>query len=145
MDTDKKILLKRKQEENKLKLQKIKIENQRKQIAGYIEDFDRKYRFADEAETERLNRFIDKLDFFAPAYIYMEECEISQHSNMYLSFLCGSEELLGIYIYGNYSDLIFDIDNWEIFSPYILLVDEDFIRFIYINDYGEIKEFRITS
>lgn len=140
LDADKRILLKKKLEENKRKIKNIKMENQRKQIINNIDDFDRKYRFADEAETEQLNRFISSLNFSSPAHIRLDKCNISQHQNMYLCFLCGLEELLNIYIYVNYNDFIIDIDNWKFFSPYFLLIDEDFIRFIYINDYGEIKE-----
>lgn len=143
MDTDKKILMKNKLEENKLKIKDTEIEKQRKQIINYIEDFDKKYRFADEFESERLNRFISSLPFSSPAHIQLEKYNASTHNNMYLCFLCGSTELLNIYIYGNYNDLLLNIDNWEIFSPYLLLVDEDFIRFIYINDHGEIKESKI--
>lgn len=143
LDDDKRILLKKKLEENKRKIKNIKIEKQRKQIINYIDDFDRKYRFADESETERINRFINNLNFSFPAHIRLEECNTSQHQNMYLCFLCGSEELLNIYLYVNYNDFIIDIDNWEFFSPYLLLIDEDFIRFIYINDYREIKESKI--
>jgi hypothetical protein len=59
---------------------------------------------------------------------------------MYLCFLAGSEELLKIYIFGKYSDLISDIDTWDFFSPYLLLIDEDFKRFIYIDDNGDMTK-----
>lgn len=143
MDADKKILLKKKLEKNKQKIINIEIEKQRKQIIDNINDFDRKYRFADETETERIEKFISNLEFSFPAHIKLNECNISQHQNMYLCFLCGSEELLGIYLYVNYDDFITDMDNWEFFSDYLLLIDEDFIRFIYINDYGEFLESKI--
>lgn len=140
MDTDKSILLKKKLEENKLKIQNTEIEKQRKQIISCVDDFDKKYRFADESESEKLREFISSIDFSSPTHIRSEECSVSKHQNMYLCFLCGSKELLNTYLYLDYNDFILDIDNWQILSPYLLLIDEDFIRFIYINDYGEIKE-----
>lgn len=143
MNADKKMLLKKKLEENKQKIINIEIEKQRKQIIDNIDDFNKKYRFAGEAETERIERFISNLEFSFPAHIKLKECNISQHQNMYLCFLGGSRELLNIYIYVNYNDFINDMDNWEFFSDYLLLIDEDFIRFIYINDYGEFKESKI--
>lgn len=140
MDADKRVLLKKKLEDNKLKIKNAEIEKQRKQIISCVDDFDRKYRFADEAESEKLDEFIGSLNFYSPAHIRLKEQSISQHQNMYLCFLCGSHELLNIYLFGNYNDLMHDIDNWTFLSPYLLLVDEDFIRFIYINEHGEIKE-----
>ena len=47
------------------------------------------------------------------------------------------------YIFGNYKDLMADIDNWDFFSPYLLLIDEDFSGYIYINDNGDITESRL--
>lgn len=143
LDADKRILLKKKLEENKQKLKNIEIEKQRKQIINNIDEFDRKYRFADEAETERIHRFMCSLKFSFPGHIQLEESNISQHQNMYLCFLGGSEELLNIYLYVNYNDFITDMDYWEFFSSDLLLIDEDFIRYIYINDYGEFKESKI--
>ncbi len=52
----------------------------------------------------------------------------------------GSEELLNIFIFGKFSDLIADIDTWDFFSPYLLLIDEDFRRYIYIDDNGDMTE-----
>lgn len=143
MDTDKRTLLQKKLEENKLKLRNTKIEAQRKQIVDNIDDFHRKYRFADEAETERVNGFISRLNFTPLGHIQLVECEIPQDHNMYLCFLCGSEEMLNTYIYGNYKDLLSDMENWDFFSPYLLLVDEDLVHFVYVNDYGEIKGSKI--
>lgn len=143
LDNDKKILLKKKLAENKLKLKTLRIKKQKTQIINYVDDFDSKYRFANASETERLSMFISNLNFLDPAHIMLNECSISNYQSMYLCFLCGTEDLLEIYLYGNYNDLILDIDNWKFFSSYLLLVDEDFVRFIYINDYGDAKESKI--
>lgn len=34
-------------------------------------------------------------------------------------------------------------DEWELFSPCLLLVDEDFIHYVYINDDGEVMESQV--
>lgn len=144
MNTDRKLLLTKKLEENKRKLKKSQIENQRHQIVESFDNFDSIYRFANDFEMEKLERFMERLEFSSPAHIVLDECSVTQHDNMFLCFLCGSEELLfDIFIYGNYKDFLLDIDTWCYFSPYLLLVDEDFIRYIYINDNGEIKESKI--
>ena len=45
-----------------------------------------------------------------------------------------------IFVFGRYDDFISDYDDWDYISPYLLLIDDDFSHFIYINDYGEIIE-----
>ena len=37
-----------------------------------------------------------------------------------------------------------DEDEWEVFSPCLLLVDEDFIHYTYINDDGEVMESQVS-
>lgn len=81
LDTDKKILLKKKLEENRQKIMNIEIEKQKKQIIDNIDDFSKKYRFADEAETERIEKFISNLEFSFPCHINLKEYNISQLFN----------------------------------------------------------------
>ena len=50
----------------------------------------------------------------------------------------GTDALFQIYVFGEYSDIMSDREEWGVFSPYMLLVDEDFIHCTYINDYGEV-------
>ncbi|MBQ3565577.1 MAG: hypothetical protein IJA12_00195 [Oscillospiraceae bacterium] len=143
-ETDK-LLLKQKLEQNKIQHQNKEIENQKKQIIENVEDFNRKYRFADNSETEKLQNFTDKLNFTSPAHISAEKSKNTNHNNAYLCFLCGSKELLNIYIYGKYNDIINDMYEWDFFSPYLLIVDEDFSRYVYINDNQEISEHKIKT
>lgn len=51
LDADKRILLKRNWKKINKSSKNIEIKKQRKQIINNIGEFDRKYRFADEAET----------------------------------------------------------------------------------------------
>ena len=60
------------------------------------------------------------------------------------AFLMGTDALFEIYVFGKYSDIMRDHDAWEVFSPYLLLVDEDFIHYTYINDNGEVLESRVS-
>ena len=56
----------------------------------------------------------------------------------------GTDALFEIYVFGKYSDIMSDYDVWEVFSPYLLLVDEDFIHYTYINDNGEVMESQVS-
>ena len=60
-----------------------------------------------------------------------------------MCFLMGTETLFQIYIFGKYDDIMSDYDEWEVFSPYLLLVHEDFIHYVYVNDYGETMESKV--
>ena len=55
-----------------------------------------------------------------------------------------TDALFEIYVFGKYSDIMSDHDAWEVFSPYLLLLDEDFIHYTYINDNGEVLESRVS-
>lgn len=140
MDTEKRALLKKKLEENKLKNENAALEKQKIAIAECVDDFEGKYRFADEKECGRLNKFIGELHFSSPAHIQFDERGSSRHEKMYLCFLCGCEELLKIFLYGDHNDLTRDIESFRALSPYLLLIDEDLVRFIYVDDSGRFRE-----
>ncbi len=116
------------------------IEKLRKEITDGIDDFDTKYRFADKAESERIEKFIDSLEFSSLGKIKPTECGISEHKNMYLCFLFGTEELLRIYIYGGHDTFLTDPENRGFFSSSLLLIDEELSGFIYIDDNGAFNE-----
>lgn len=143
VDARYKNLLQMKLEENKRKQSKIRFDKEIETLKDSICNFDKKYRFANDIEIDEINMFISKLHFSSPAHIEVNTNYPTSHQNMYLCFLCGSEELLKVFIFGSYEDFLLDIDNWTFFSPYLLLIDEDFIRYIYINDYGDIIEAEI--
>lgn len=138
LDTETRSLLKEKLEKSQALRARKQEDKERKRIAENIDDFYGNYRFADETESAKIRKFLGKTDFSSPAHIQIShKAETTIHNNMYLCFLCGSEELLKIYISGNHKDLMSDLDNWDLLSPYLLLIDEDFNRYIYINDNGE--------
>ena len=143
MDNENKALLRSKLEKLKKKQEKTRLDNVRKDLAENIPDFCKKYRFPNSDEVQKIENFISKLHFSSPAHIVIGENTPSLHRNMYLCFLCGSEELSKIYVYGDYRDLMLDMEHWDFFSPYLLLIDEDFVRYIYINDRGEKIETRL--
>ena len=109
-----------------------------------IEHFSQKYRYADEAEALKIETFISKLNFKQPGQLAIQEVCPYPHGNVYLCFLMGTDALFEIYVFGKYSDIMSDYDVWEVFSPYLLLVDEDFIHYTYINDNGEVMESQVS-
>lgn len=146
MDVEKKRLLQEKLAKNKQDQANKRLDQYRKKIVSEIEGFDKKYRFADEAEAEKIESFIGKLMFYAPDYIVMDEEPHTEHNKMYLCGLDGSLAEFKIYIYGDYSDFMNDYDDWVYLEPYLLLIDEDFIRYIYIDDFaGQKKEGKVGS
>lgn len=144
MNLENKSLLKSRLEALKIEQLRQRIENERMRIIENTDDFHGKYRFTDEFEARKIEEFISHLHFSFPGHIEISHIsEPKPHNNMFLCFLAGSEELMGSYIFGNYKDLMADIDNWDFFSPYLLLIDEDFSGYIYINDNGDITESRL--
>ena len=141
MDAEKKAFLKSKLDGLKIQQSKQRQDNERKRIIENIDHFDEKYRFADESESARIEAFIGNLHVSSPAHTAISHsAEPMPHHNMYLCFLAGCAELLRVFIFGDYKKLMSDIDNWDFFSPYLLLIDEDFSGYIYINDHGDITE-----
>ena len=113
-------------------------------LASVMKDFSQKYRYADEAQEVKLGKFISKLDFVQPGQLAIKEVCLYPHKNVYLCFLMGTEALFQIFIFGKYDDILRDYDEWEVFSPCLLLVDEDFIHYTYINDDGEVMESQVS-
>ena len=95
-------------------------------------------------EEIKLGKFISKLDFAQPGQLSIQEACPSPHENVHLCFLMGTEALFQIFIFGKYDDILRDYDEWEVFSPCLLLVDEDFIHYTYINDDGEVMESQVS-
>ena len=130
---------------------RLKATQQREEIQQYkdhftksIQYFSEKYRYADESEAVKLGKFISKLDFAQPGQLSIQEVCPYTHENVYLCFLMGTEALFQIFIFGKYDDILRDYDEWEVFSPCLLLVDEDFIHYTYINDDGEVMESQVS-
>ena len=141
MNSKEKSFLKNKLDDLKAKQSQQRQYNEQKRITDNVDDFYEKYRFADESESVKIEDFIRHLHFSVPAHIEITHIsEPTPHDNMFLCFLAGSDELLKVYIFGSYKNLMNDIDTWDFFSPFLLLIDEDLSRYIYINDNGDIIE-----
>ena len=119
MEHERKELLAQKRAQLKIKQKRAEIQQYKDRLTKSIEHFSQKYRYADEV------------------------CPYP-HGNAYLCFLMGTDALFEIYVFGKYSDIMSDHDAWEVFSPYLLLLDEDFIHYTYINDNGEVLESRVS-
>lgn len=143
MDDAMKMLLEQKKMQLKIKLQRAEIQQYIEYFERNIEQFAQKYRYADETEIIKIEKFISKLDFARPGQLAVKEVCPYCHRNVYLCFLTGTEALFKIYIFGKYDDIMDDYDEWEVLSPYLLLVDEDFCHYVYMNDDGDIMESQV--
>ena len=144
MDHERKELLAQKKAQLKAKQQRAEIQQYKDRLTKSIEDFSQKYRYVDEAEEVKLGKFISKLDFAQPGQLSIQEACPYPHENVHLCFLMGTEALFQIFIFGKYDDILRDYDEWAVFSPCLLLVDEDFIHYAYVNDDGEVIESQVS-
>ena len=144
MDHERKELLAQKKAQLKKRQKREEIQQYKDRLTKSIEHFSQKYRDADEAEVLKIETFISKLNFEQPGQLAIQEVCPYPHENVYLCFLMGTEALFQIFIFGKYDDILRDYDEWEVFSPCLLLVDEDFIHYTYINDDGEVMESQVS-
>ncbi|MDE5620076.1 MAG: hypothetical protein K2I80_06100 [Ruminococcus sp.] len=117
-------LLKKKLAENKRRLKEIRINDMKSEVTASVENFSEEYRFADENEIRRIETFMDRLPFSMLAKINfssLAKSYITEHNNVWLCFLDGREEILSIYIHGNYKDILNDYDTWFWLSAYLLM------------------------
>ena len=112
-------------------------------IRQEITDFDAKYQFADAGTVQRLEQLIQQLDFSSPAHLNPQPAKPVPHGEMFLCFLCGTAEMMHLYIHGCCADFMRDLDDWTMLSPYLLLIDADFSHYIYIRDDGSQTEARL--
>ena len=127
MDHERKRLLAQKKAQLKTKQKRAEIQQYKACFTKGIEYFSQKYRYADETEALKIETFISKLNFEQPGQLAVQEVCPYPHGNAYLCFLMGTDALFEIF-----------------FSPYLLLVDEDFIHYTYINDNGEVMESQVS-
>ena len=144
MDHERRELLAQKKAQLKKRQKRAEIQQYKDRLTKSIEHFSQKYRYADEAEALKIETFISKLNFEQPGQLAIQEVCPYPHENVYLCFLMGTEALFQIFIFGKYDDILRDSDEWEVFSPCLLLVDEDFIHYTYINDDGEVMESQVS-
>ena len=143
MNDDRKLVLAQKKARLKEEQKRAEIQQYKEHFEKNIEHFSQKYRYADESEAFKIEEFISKLNFIRPGQLAIKKVCTHSYENVYLCFLMGTETLFQIYIFGKYDDIMSDYDEWEVFSPYLLLVDEDLIHYVYVNDYGETMESKI--
>ena len=144
MDHERKELLAQKKAQLKKRQKRAEIQQYKDRLTKSIEHFSQKYRYADEAEVLKIETFISKLNFEQPGQLAIQEVCPYPHEHVYLCFLMGTEALFQIFIFGKYDDILRDYDEWEVFSPCLLLVDEDFIHYTYINDDGKVMESQVS-
>ena len=144
MDHERKELLAQKKAQLKKRQKRAEIQQYKDHFTKSIQYFSQKYRYADEAEVLKIETFISKLNFEQPGQLAIQEVCPYPHENVYLCFLMGTEALFQIFIFGKYDDILRDYDEWEVFSPCLLLVDEDFIHYTYINDDGKVMESQVS-
>lgn len=119
------------------KIKDAEVEMTKKRIIDNIHDFSAKYRFALPDETHKITTLINNLPYSQPGKIdfsLLPASTLTQHNTIWICFLAGTEELLNIFVLGNFSDFINDYDDWFFISPYMLLVDKDMSRFVFVDD-----------
>lgn len=140
MNEEHKKFLQIKKEQYKLKQKEIAIQEAIGSVVQNVDRFNEKYRFVEECEKIKIQRFVSELEFVGPGRLKVKEKCLHKHSNVYLCCLMGDCAVYDIFVFGRYDDFISDYDDWDYISPYLLLIDDDFCHYIYINDYGEIIE-----
>lgn len=136
-------LLEKKLAENKRRLKEMRINSMKSEIMQSIENFSEKYRFADDTEKKYIEIFMEKLPVFYDLKT-LQKNPVNEHGKCYLCFLEGSEEIFDIYLYGNFSDFLCDYDDFFFLSAHLLVIDEDFQRYVFIDDEFNQKEFYIN-
>lgn len=147
-------------EEQRKRLEKLKAkryENHRireinrlkENMISDIPDFAERYEFANDIIHKKLDSLADKLPFRLPARIDFEkmpfyrkvkEEDINKSTKIWIYFLSGSSELFEISVYTSFDDYFSDYDIWYSYSPYLLLICENFEEFFYIDDDGNITQ-----
>ncbi len=125
-----------------------KIDRRKTQIMNEIPCFKEKYKFADDAENEKIKSFLSMIPSLTPLRpdftklsfsesISIDDCK-SMNGEVWLAFLEGDEVLLKIGVLGCISDFAGDIDDWICFGSYMLFLFGDMNSFIFIDDNSEI-------
>lgn len=132
--------LQMKKEQYRLQQKEKAIKETINNMVENVEGFNKKYRFVEENEKIRIKKFVSELEFIGVGQLQVKETCVYQHKNVYLCCLMGDCAVYDIFVFGRYDDFISDYDDWDYISPYLLLIDDDFSHYVYINDYGEIIE-----
>lgn len=111
-----------------------------------LRDFDKRYKFADEAVADKLKETLGALPFSKRGidFAMLEHKEITpetaENRRVWFCSLCGSEEIFDVFVSGELRDFLRDYDDWYFYGAYMLLMFEDFGGFVYIDDNGKMTE-----
>lgn len=125
------------------KIKDKKISDTKSFIADNINNFDSKYRFANQDETSQISQIlmlngVSYLNYKTSDYFTLAVSPAVDAQKVWICFLSGSEEMLDIFVLGNLSDFLSDCDDWDFISSNILLVNEEMSGIITFNN-GELQ------
>ena len=98
------------------------------QIQQEIPDFHQKYCFAEPEEIKILSEHIRFSDKKLPV------ADAPDWNPAFLCFLYGSEALFQIAVKGSLQNFLHDYEDWEVFSPCLLIMHENLHEAVYIDD-----------
>lgn len=125
------------------KIKDKKISDAKSFIADNINDFNSKYRFANQDEVIQISEIlllndVSYLNYKTSDYSALAVSAAAYTHKVWICFLSGSEEMLNIFVLGNLSDFLVDYDDWDFVSSNILLVNEEMSGIITLNN-GELQ------
>lgn len=125
------------------KIKDKKISDTKSFIADNINDFNSKYRFANQDESIQISKIlllndVSYLNYKTSDYSALAVSAAVDVQKVWICFLSGSEEMLNIFVLGNLSDFLVDYDDWDFVSSNILLVNEEMSGIITLNN-GELQ------
>lgn len=127
---------------------KAEIERVKTQMSTEIENFEQLYKFSNTEESKLISKFINSLPYCRPACVDLESFSAKRRyfpsnvdeRNIWICFLLGDEELFKIFVKGSMVDFFNDFVEWELYSPYLLLLYNDFSGFVFIDDNRKMTE-----
>lgn len=125
------------------KIKDKKVSDAKSFIADNIDNFNSKYRFANQDETSQISQIlilngVSYLNYKTSDYSELAVSADIDAQKVWICILSGSEEMLNIFVLGNLSDFLADCDDWNFVSSNILLVNEEMFGIITFNN-GELQ------
>lgn len=112
------------------KIKDKKVSDAKSFIADNIDNFNSKYRFANQDETSQISQIlilngVSYLNYKTSDYSELAVSADIDAQKVWICILSGSEEMLNIFVLGNLSDFLADCDDWNFVSSNIVLVNEE--------------------
>ena len=125
------------------KIKDKKVSDAKSFIADNIDNFNSKYRFANQDETSKISQIlilngVSYLNYKTSDYSELAVSADIDAQKVWICILSGSEEMLNIFVLGNLSDFLADCDDWDFISSNIVLVNEEISGIITFNS-GEMQ------